>query len=106
MQVIEQEAMVLRGKVQSLESENEKLTVENKRLHLLRGTKKVERGIEGYIEQIATLEVELSNANKKIKQLELQYSVNDSSPKQKLVIKVGVFSFLSLALYLNHATMY
>lgn len=70
LQVIEQEAVVLRSKVQSLESENEKLVMENKKLQLLKGVKKSDKVIDKYIDQIATLEIELSDANKRIKELE------------------------------------
>lgn len=72
LQVIEQEASVLRNKVQTLENENEKLTNENKRLNLLRGTKnfKSDKNLDSYINQIATLEVELDAANLRIKELE------------------------------------
>lgn len=86
LQVIEQEAVVLRSKVQSLESENEKLTTESKRLQLLRGTKKSDKNIEKYVDQIATLEVELGNANKKIRELEAQLlsSASDNSLKELL----------------------
>ncbi|KAJ8939977.1 hypothetical protein NQ318_006159 [Aromia moschata] len=72
LQVMEQEAAVLRNKVQALESENEKLTAENKRLNLLRGTKnlKSEKNLDKYIDQIATLEVELAERDQKIRELE------------------------------------
>lgn len=85
LQVIEQEAVVLRSKVQSLESENEKLVTENKKLQLLRGTKKTDKNVDRYIDQIANLEIELSDANKKIKQLESQrVSSADNSLKELL----------------------
>lgn len=72
LQVIEQEATVLRNKVLTLEGENEKLNNENKRLSLLRGSKslKTDKNIDTYINQIATLEVELDTAKSKIVELE------------------------------------
>lgn len=71
LQVIEQEAVVLRTKIQSLEVENEKLLAENKKMSLLKGTKKfgASKDTDKYVEQIATLEVDLSNANKQIAEL-------------------------------------
>lgn len=71
--MIEQEASVLRSKVQNLESENDKLTAENKRLSLLRNTKAgklSDKNLDKCIDQIAALEIDLADANKKIKQLE------------------------------------
>ncbi|KAF5306044.1 hypothetical protein FQR65_LT00759 [Abscondita terminalis] len=72
LQSIEQEAAVLRTKVQTLENENEKLTADSKRLQLLRVTKsaKADKSSEKYIDKIAELEVELDFANQKIKELE------------------------------------
>lgn len=72
LQVIDQEASVLRNKVQSLETENEKLTAENKRLSLLKNTKtsKLDKNKDKYIDQIATLEVELAEKNERIQELE------------------------------------
>ncbi|KAK4872284.1 hypothetical protein RN001_016408 [Aquatica leii] len=72
LQSIEQEAIVLRTKVQTLETENEKLAADNKRLQLLRVTKnvKMDKSGEKYIDKIAELEVELDFAKKKIKELE------------------------------------
>lgn len=70
LQVIEQEAVVLRSKVQSLENENEKLATENKRLSLLRGTRKSDKSLDKYIDHIAALEVDLDSANRKIKEME------------------------------------
>ncbi|XP_019753568.1 putative leucine-rich repeat-containing protein DDB_G0290503 isoform X2 [Dendroctonus ponderosae] len=73
LQVIEQEAAVLRSKVQNLESENDKLTAENKRLSLLRNSKAgklSDKNLDKCIDQIAALEIDLADANKKIKQLE------------------------------------
>ncbi|CAH1969998.1 unnamed protein product [Acanthoscelides obtectus] len=72
LQVIEQEASVLRNKVQTLESENEKLNAENRRLTLLKSTKsaKADKNLDKYIDQIASLEVDLSERDAKIKELE------------------------------------
>ncbi|KAF2885000.1 hypothetical protein ILUMI_21174 [Ignelater luminosus] len=85
LQLVEQEALVLRTKVQSLENENEKLSSDNKRLQLIRGTKTVkgDKLGEKYIDKIAELEVELEYANKKIKELETksEKAVPDSKIK-------------------------
>lgn len=76
LQVVDQEASVLRNKVQSLETENEKLSSENKKLSLLRSTKTTkldkskDKDKDKYIDQIATLEVELAEKNAKIQELE------------------------------------
>ncbi|XP_017771201.1 PREDICTED: myosin-2 heavy chain isoform X2 [Nicrophorus vespilloides] len=72
LQVIEQEASVFRNKAQTLEVENEKLIADNKRLELLRGTKnlKADKALDIYVDKIATLEVDLEAAVKKIKDLE------------------------------------
>ncbi|KAJ3639906.1 hypothetical protein Zmor_003275 [Zophobas morio] len=72
LQVIEQEANILRNKIQTLETENEKLISENKKLQLLRGTKnlKSDKSMDKYIDQIASLEVEIGEKNTKIKELE------------------------------------
>ncbi|XP_018565747.1 putative leucine-rich repeat-containing protein DDB_G0290503 isoform X5 [Anoplophora glabripennis] len=81
LQVIEQEAAVLRNKVQALESENEKLGSENKRLSLLRSTKslKTDKNLDKYIDQIATLEVELAERDQKIIELEEAHSSSNVS---------------------------
>ncbi|CAG9855281.1 unnamed protein product [Phyllotreta striolata] len=71
LQVIEQEATVLRSKVQTLEAENEKLGTENKKLGLKSAkTSKLDKNIDKYIDQIATLEVEINEKDNKIKELE------------------------------------
>lgn len=73
---IEKETEVLRSKVQSLESENEKLMTENKRLQLVRGAKNLKNSDKTIvvnnqlIDQVATLEVELAQANEKVASLE------------------------------------
>ncbi|XP_071054552.1 putative leucine-rich repeat-containing protein DDB_G0290503 isoform X2 [Onthophagus taurus] len=71
LQAVEQEANLLRTRVQNLENDNEKLTTENKRYQLSRNTKslKSDKSLNKYIDQIATLEVELGDANNKIKDL-------------------------------------
>lgn len=76
LQVIEQEAAVLRTKTQTLESENEKLTNENKRLQL-RASRKApitsteEAGLENsdLKEKVKSLESKLTEANNKINEL-------------------------------------
>ncbi|KYB29625.1 hypothetical protein TcasGA2_TC013627 [Tribolium castaneum] len=73
LQVIEQEASILRNKIQSLEAENEKLISENKKLQLVRGAKNLksaDKNLDKYIDQIASLEIEISEKNDKIKALE------------------------------------
>lgn len=87
LQVIEQEAAVLRNKVQSLEGENEKLATENKKLQLLRGTKKTDKSVDKYIDQIASLEVELDSANRKIKDMEEK--LNSRSNSNNVMSKVS-----------------
>jgi hypothetical protein len=64
--VIEQEAAILRTKTQTLESDNEKLAVENKQLHLLRlkkGATETETELKG---RITSMETELIEANNKV----------------------------------------
>jgi hypothetical protein len=64
--VIEQEATVLRTKIQTLESDNEKLAAENKQLQLLRlkkGSTETEAEIKG---KITSLETELVEAYNKV----------------------------------------
>lgn len=80
LQVIEQEASIFRSKIQSLETENEKLLSENKKLQSLKSIKnfKSEKNIDKYIDQIAILEVELSEKNNQIKDLEEK--LNTSKP--------------------------
>ncbi|KRT81003.1 hypothetical protein AMK59_5640 [Oryctes borbonicus] len=86
LEVIEQEASVLRTRVQNYENENEKLLQENKRLQLIRGTKniKTDKAIDKYIDQIATLEIQLGEANMKIRELEEKSSSNDNVENLKL----------------------
>jgi hypothetical protein len=68
LQVIEQEAAILRTKTQTLESDNEKLAAENKQLHLLRLKKgstetETEAELKG---RITSMETELTVANNKV----------------------------------------
>lgn len=86
LEVIEQEASVLRTRVQNYENENEKLLQENKRLQLTRSTKnlKTDKVVDKYIDQIATLEIQLEEANGKIKELEEANSNSDNVENLKL----------------------
>lgn len=94
LQVIEQEALVLRNKVQSLEVENEKLSNENKKLAL-----KTAKGVKGdknldrYIDQIASLEIEISEKNEKIKNLE--ELLNKTEKKSNVLFTKGDFKKFS-----------
>jgi predicted nuclease with TOPRIM domain len=68
LQVIEQEATILRTKTQTLESDNEKLAAENKQLHLQRIRKwpleaENETALKG---KITSLETKLTEANNKV----------------------------------------
>ena len=68
LQVIEQEAVVLRTKIQTLESENDKLAAENKQLQLQRirkGPSEPESETELKM-KIASLETKLAEANNKV----------------------------------------
>ena len=68
LQVIEQEAVILRTKTQTLESENEKLAAENKQLQLQRirkGPSEPDNETELKI-KIASLEAKLTDANSKV----------------------------------------
>lgn len=90
LQVIEQEALVLRTKVQGLEADNDQLNSENKKLQLLRNTKtaKSDKSLDKYINQIADLELELSSAKERIEELQSSSAgtngVGDDNLKQKL----------------------
>ncbi|CAG2067711.1 unnamed protein product, partial [Timema podura] len=69
LQLIEQEAAILRTKIQILESDNDKLSAENKRLELLRGTKKGPTSLETQVDaelkgKIEEMENQLTDANK------------------------------------------
>jgi predicted nucleic acid-binding Zn-ribbon protein len=68
LQVIEQEATVLRTKIQTMESDNEKLAAENKQLllqRMKRGPSEAEYETE-LKEKITSLERELTEANNKV----------------------------------------
>lgn len=76
LQVVEQEAVVLQSKLQSVEGENDKLVTENNRLLLIsnRGIKKPNTDLnngETNGDKVATkqLEVSLATANNKIIEL-------------------------------------
>lgn len=69
LQVVEQEASVLRARNQTLESDNEKLTAENKKLTLTQVTKKSaqERAINLDMKlKLSELEKKLEEANKQV----------------------------------------
>ncbi|XP_025831501.1 myosin heavy chain, cardiac muscle isoform isoform X2 [Agrilus planipennis] len=68
LETIEQEATVLRSKIQDLEGENEKLSAENKRLQLFYSSKtsKTDKVLDPYIDRIAELEEELNKVHEKI----------------------------------------
>lgn len=96
LQVIEQETSIFRSKIQSLETENEKLLSENKKLQLVKGTKnfRADKNIDRYIDQIAILEVELGEKNNQIKELEEKLNKNKSDviSNVKVNIKILIFS--------------
>ncbi|XP_057661473.1 early endosome antigen 1 isoform X2 [Diorhabda carinulata] len=94
LQVIEQEASVLRNKVQSLEVENEKLDNENKKLALktAKGTKG-DKHLDKYIDQIASLEIEMSEKNEKIKSLEELLNITEK--KDNVLLSKGDFKKFS-----------
>lgn len=72
LQVIENEALVLRQRTQTLEAENEKLNSENKRLQLTRNAKIARDSSSSVSElralkdKVTSLESELSAANQKV----------------------------------------
>lgn len=69
LQVVEQEASVLRARNQTLESDNEKLTAENKKLMLTQVTKKtaLERAASLDMKlRLSELEKKLEEANKQV----------------------------------------
>lgn len=89
--MIDQEASVLRNKVQTLEAENEKLITENKKLSLVKTvktTKADKLNLDKYIDQIATLEIEISDKNQKIKELEELLENPEKTSKPAVVLKV------------------
>lgn len=72
LQVIENEATVLRQRTQTLEAENEKLNSENKRLQLTRNAKNARDSstsaaeLRALKDKVTSLESELSAANQKV----------------------------------------
>lgn len=87
MEVIEQETQVLHGKIKTLESENEKMIIENKKYQLLSGAKKVGADkTSAYIEKIAQLETQLAEANKKLEGVpsDNKTTTFDATAKKKL----------------------
>ncbi|XP_068626899.1 early endosome antigen 1 isoform X4 [Battus philenor] len=72
LQVIEQEANVLRAKTQSLEADNEKLQSENKKLQLMKNAKtlKTDKNLEQTTMKVTQLENELKEALAKLKDFE------------------------------------
>ncbi|CAK1601878.1 unnamed protein product [Parnassius mnemosyne] len=88
LQVIEQEANVLRAKTQSLEADNEKLQAENKRLQLLKNAKtlKSDKNLEQSSIKASQLENELKEALAKIKDLE---SMKDKDDKIEKKVRFG-----------------
>ncbi|PSN34391.1 hypothetical protein C0J52_15173 [Blattella germanica] len=80
---VEQEATLLRNKNQTLESDNEKLATENRKL-LLEKTKKSPLEIEldpATKQKITKLETQLTDANKKVKDLEGKLSEMEVTQK-------------------------
>ncbi|XP_028035140.1 myosin-2 heavy chain [Bombyx mandarina] len=73
LQVVEQEASVLRAKTQSLEADNEKLQTENKKLQLLKNAKSLrsDKALDLNTKKTTQLENELKEALAKIKELEM-----------------------------------
>ncbi|CAH2050250.1 unnamed protein product, partial [Iphiclides podalirius] len=88
LQVIEQEANVLRAKTQSLEADNEKLQSENKKLQLLKNTKnfKSDKNLEQTSVKINQLENELKEALAKIKDLE---NIKEKEEKTEKKVRFG-----------------
>ncbi|XP_063395134.1 myosin-11 isoform X5 [Cydia fagiglandana] len=84
LQVIEQEATVLRSKTQSLEADNEKLQAENKKLQLFKNTRTLrsEKSSEQAATKVSKLESELKEALTKIKELENNKDADDKTEKK------------------------
>ncbi|XP_021938796.1 golgin subfamily B member 1 isoform X3 [Zootermopsis nevadensis] len=81
LQVIEQEATILRTNIQTLESDNEKLVAENKQLHLMR-LKKGSTEKESEVElkgKLTSLETELAEAYNKVKELEVKLKEDETT---------------------------
>ncbi|CAH1400838.1 unnamed protein product [Nezara viridula] len=72
LQVVETEANILRTKTQNLETENEKLLSENKKLSLIAASKTRSSSVERTLNEskLVSLEKQLEESNKKIKELE------------------------------------
>ncbi|KAK6617793.1 hypothetical protein RUM43_014021 [Polyplax serrata] len=85
LQVVEQEATVLRTKITGLEAENEKLSAEKKKLELLRGTKKAAGATEQ--EKITGLETKVANYEKQIKELKAKVESMPSDKTSSLAVK-------------------
>nr|CAD7445857.1 unnamed protein product [Timema bartmani] len=88
LQLIEQEAAILRTKIQILESDNDKLSAENKRLELLRGTKKGPTSLETQVDaelkgKIEEMETQLTDANKQITELQGKLETKETETKEK-----------------------
>nr|CAD7599136.1 unnamed protein product [Timema genevievae] len=88
LQLIEQEAAILRTKIQILESDNDKLSAENKRLELLRGTKKGPTSLETQVDaelkgKIEEMENQLTDANKQITELQGKLETKETETKEK-----------------------
>ncbi|XP_013134601.1 PREDICTED: myosin-7, partial [Papilio polytes] len=84
LQVIEQEANVLRAKTQSLEADNEKLQSENKKLQLMKNAKSIksEKNLEQSSIKLTQLETELKEALAKIKDLESNKEKDEKTEKK------------------------
>ncbi|XP_013176312.1 PREDICTED: myosin heavy chain, non-muscle isoform X5 [Papilio xuthus] len=84
LQVIEQEANVLRAKTQSLEVDNEKLQSENKKLQLMKNTKSIksDKNLEQSSIKVSQLETELKEALAKIKDLESSKEKDEKTEKK------------------------
>lgn len=90
LQVIEQEAAILRTKTQTLESDNEKLAAENKQLHLQRIKKwPLEAENEAALKsKITLLETKLTDANDKVTRIQNIF------PCRWVIIRQGFHSSL------------
>lgn len=68
LQLVEQEASILRTKTMTLENENEKLSAENRKMQLLRGAKKIASAPESEtVDKIVALENKLADAEKSVR---------------------------------------
>ncbi|XP_045537566.1 nucleoporin nup211 isoform X3 [Papilio machaon] len=84
LQVIEQEANVLRAKTQSLEADNEKLQSENKKLQLMKNAKSIksDKNLEQSSIKVTQLETELKEALAKIRDLESSKEKDEKTEKK------------------------